>query len=162
MANYKGIKGFKIRSVSSDPTANLGQVWYNTTSTTIKYDGVGSGAWSTSTSAPAARQRSMGFGTTTAALYTAGQLASGIPDGTSQVSSFAWNGASWTDTTHDIGTARRGGVGFGTQTDGMICGGIGPPPSTSFVEIYNGSSWTETTEMTTPRSGFCGGGTTTA
>jgi hypothetical protein len=89
MANYKGIKGFKIRSVSSDPTANLGQVWYNTTSTTIKYDGVGSGAWSTSTSAPAARQRSMGFGTTTAALYTAGQLASGIPDGTSQVSSFA-------------------------------------------------------------------------
>jgi hypothetical protein len=38
MAEYKGIKGFNIQTVSSDPANPLvGEVWYNSTSATVKY-----------------------------------------------------------------------------------------------------------------------------
>jgi hypothetical protein len=41
MATYKGIKGFNIQTVSSDPPAPFaGQVWYNSTSATVKYFGI--------------------------------------------------------------------------------------------------------------------------
>jgi hypothetical protein len=39
MADYKEIKGFKVQSLASDPSATAsteGQVWYNTTSNTLK------------------------------------------------------------------------------------------------------------------------------
>jgi len=35
MAEYKGIKGFKVQSLGSDPSI-VGQVWYNTSSNTLK------------------------------------------------------------------------------------------------------------------------------
>ena len=44
MAEYKTIKGFKVQSLASDPSAPEGQVWYNTTSGTFKVvqdDGAG-------------------------------------------------------------------------------------------------------------------------
>ena len=39
MATYKGIKGVKVQSKASDPTASeaIGTVWYNTTSNALKY-----------------------------------------------------------------------------------------------------------------------------
>ena len=37
MADYKGIKGFKVQSLASDPSAPVGQVWYNSTSATLKF-----------------------------------------------------------------------------------------------------------------------------
>ena len=37
MADYKGIKGFKVQSLASDPTGPEGQVWYNTATTALKY-----------------------------------------------------------------------------------------------------------------------------
>ena len=38
MADYKGIKGFKVQSLASDPSSPLtGQIWYNTTSGVLKY-----------------------------------------------------------------------------------------------------------------------------
>ena len=46
MAEYKGIKGFKVQSLASDPTVNEGQIWYNTASYALKYDAVGAGSWS--------------------------------------------------------------------------------------------------------------------
>ena len=37
MAEYKGIRGFTIESLASDPTnLTAGQIWYNTTTTVIK------------------------------------------------------------------------------------------------------------------------------
>ena len=41
MADYKGIKGFKVQSLASDPSNPIeGQVWYNTTTALLKfYDG---------------------------------------------------------------------------------------------------------------------------
>ena len=42
MATYKGIKGVKVQSLASDPTAEdtVGKIWYNSTSATLKgYNG---------------------------------------------------------------------------------------------------------------------------
>jgi hypothetical protein len=41
MAEYKGIKGFKVQYLSADPSdPNIGQTWYNSTSKDLKYTGV--------------------------------------------------------------------------------------------------------------------------
>ena len=47
MTTYKGIRGFTIQSLASDPSnLTTGQIWYNTTSTVIKgYASIGA-AWS--------------------------------------------------------------------------------------------------------------------
>ena len=51
MATYKGIKGFKVDSLTSDPTTedSVGQFYYNSTSNAFKYvqpGGVAAGTWS--------------------------------------------------------------------------------------------------------------------
>jgi hypothetical protein len=41
MADYKGIKGFKVQYLSADPSNPIiGQTWYNSTSKDLKYTGV--------------------------------------------------------------------------------------------------------------------------
>jgi hypothetical protein len=41
MAEYKGIKGFKVQYLSADPSNPIiGQTWYNSTSKDLKYTGV--------------------------------------------------------------------------------------------------------------------------
>jgi hypothetical protein len=41
MAEYKGIKGFKVQYLSSDPSDPIiGQTWYNSTTKDLKYTGV--------------------------------------------------------------------------------------------------------------------------
>jgi hypothetical protein len=41
MAEYKGIKGFKVQYLSADPSDPIiGQTWYNSTSKDLKYTGV--------------------------------------------------------------------------------------------------------------------------
>ena len=48
MATYKDIKGTSIEVVSSDPSNPvLGQIWYNTTSQSLKGVELGVEGWST-------------------------------------------------------------------------------------------------------------------
>ncbi len=49
MATYLGTHGGKIQTYSTDPTyPNTGEVWYNSTSNTIKMEATTSaGAWAT-------------------------------------------------------------------------------------------------------------------
>ena len=50
MATYKGIKGFKVQNLASDPS-NLveGEVWYNSTTALLKfYNGSGTETVTTS------------------------------------------------------------------------------------------------------------------
>ena len=48
MATYKGIKGFTLQNVSSDPTVNEGQLWYNSASGAFKLAAAtAAGSWST-------------------------------------------------------------------------------------------------------------------
>jgi hypothetical protein len=38
MSTYKGIKGYKVQSLASDPSSPLtGQLWFNTTTGVLKF-----------------------------------------------------------------------------------------------------------------------------
>ena len=56
MSEYKIIKGFKIQSVTADPSTDLGQVWYNSTTGVLKYNAAtASAAWASGGNMGAAR-----------------------------------------------------------------------------------------------------------
>jgi len=162
MATYKDLKGFKIKSLSSDPTTDLGQIWYNTTSNTLKFDGVGAGTWASSTAVPATLQAPMGFGSSTAGMLAAGISGTGLVGGTNQLKTYSWNGSSWTELA-DVNLARRQGAGCGaSSTSGMISGGVAPGGNTNAAEEYNGTSWASLTAMGSPRTGCNMSGIVTA
>jgi hypothetical protein len=70
MAEYINIRGQSIEVVASDPAnPTQGQIWYNSTSNTLKGLGVSSaGTWATANPLNTARQELGGAGTQTAAL----------------------------------------------------------------------------------------------
>jgi hypothetical protein len=70
MAEYINIRGQSIEVVASDPAnPTIGQIWYNSTSNTLKACGVTTaGSWATGGSLPAAIQMLAGAGTQTAGL----------------------------------------------------------------------------------------------
>ena len=76
MTTYKDIKGTSIEVVSSDPSNPLlGQIWYNTTSQTLKGFAIGSTAsWATGGNLTTARKQLGGCGTQTAGLAFGGSL----------------------------------------------------------------------------------------
>jgi hypothetical protein len=74
MADYINIYGQDILAVASDPAnPTVGQIWYNTTSNTLKGGGVSSvGSWATGNNMNTARMVLAGAGTQTAALAFGG------------------------------------------------------------------------------------------
>jgi hypothetical protein len=157
MGEYKGLKGFKVRSLATDPTTDLGQMWYDTGSNTLQFDGVGNGAWATGTSIPLGVQYGASFGhTNNAGLMCGGQSQANIGEGTNQTTSFSYDGSSWTEEAA-INTMFRNAGGWGTSTAAMKAGGLQVPSA----EIWNGTSWT-TQPTTVSRNGCNGGGTITA
>jgi hypothetical protein len=75
MADYKGIQGFAIQNLTSDPTADEGQVWYNSTTNIFKETAATTaGAWASATSMNTARNGLAGAGTQTAALAFGGEV----------------------------------------------------------------------------------------
>jgi hypothetical protein len=66
MAEYKGIKGFKVQYLSADPSNPIiGQTWYNSTSKDLKYTGAtAAGAWASGNNLNTARSRLAGAGNT--------------------------------------------------------------------------------------------------
>jgi hypothetical protein len=115
MAEYKGIKGFKVQYLSADPSdPNIGQTWYNDTSKDLKYTSVTTaGAWATGGNLGTARTRGAGAGTQTAGLAIAGFTTS--PTGATE----EYNGATWT-TGGTMGTARATLAGCG-YTNSSTC-----------------------------------------
>jgi len=150
MADYKGIKGFTIPSVSSDPSNPiLGQIWYNSTSATLKGQVPGTGTWASGGAMPAIYGMQFGFGT-----QTAGMTAGGQPGNTTK--SQTYNGTSWTEV-GDINTGRsnEAGNGSGTTSAGLIY--------RNQTEAYNGTSWAEVSPaMNTDRGSLSGNGTQAA
>jgi hypothetical protein len=65
MADYKGIKGFKVQYLSADPSNPIiGQTWYNDTSKDLKYTGAtAAGVWATGNNINTARYNLAGAGT---------------------------------------------------------------------------------------------------
>jgi len=157
MAEYKGIKGFKVQSLASDPTLVEGQVWYNTVGYALKYLGVGAGAWASATALNTARQYP-------AASSIGSQTAAMVVGGITYAPTEVYNGSTWTETT-DPNTPRSKAGGIGTSTLLTLAAGdnVSPPPAAKTVtEIWNGSTWTEVADINSARYNFGEAGTSPA
>jgi hypothetical protein len=148
MADYKNIKGFNIQYLDSDPPNPIeGQMWFNSTSQTLKgaeAGGAPAGTWASGGTLNAGHGYGTGFGTQNAAVNAFG----GYPTETNNTE--LYNGTSWTEV-NEGNTARRNLGSFGIQTSGLAFGG-GPPfpvAGTSLTESWNGTSWTEVNDIPT-------------
>jgi hypothetical protein len=119
MAEYKGIKGFKVQYLSADPSDPIiGQTWYNSTSKDLKYTGAtAAGSWATGNNINTARYGFAGAGTQTLALAFGGEVP-GATDATEE-----YNGSAWTNNPTGLNTARVFLAGCGTQTAALAFGG---------------------------------------
>jgi hypothetical protein len=105
MSTYKQIHGTDIEVLSSDPANPVdGQVWYNSTSNTVKANFNNPGSWATGGDLNTARRALGGAGTQTAALAFGGK----IPPLSAATESY--DGTSWTEV-NDLNTAREGLTG---------------------------------------------------
>jgi hypothetical protein len=140
MAEYKGIKGFKVQYLSADPSdPNIGQTWYNSTSKDLKYTEFQAAAWATSGSLGTGRYSRATFGTQTDAVF-----AGGSPPATTNATE-KYDGSSWTSS-GNLNTSRRGLAGCGISTAGLAFGGT-TGATTAATEEYNGSTWTSVTGL---------------
>jgi hypothetical protein len=119
MAEYINIRGQSIEVVASDPAnPTVGQIWYNSTSNTLKGGGVTTaGAWATGNNMNTARSALGGAGTQTAAVGFGGEVPGGSSAATEE-----YDGNSWTNS-NPLNTARYQLAGCGTQTAGLAFGG---------------------------------------
>jgi len=138
MATYKGIKGVKVVTKATDPTASeaTGTVWYNSTSpTALKYAIQGTGAWASGTAAPGAVNQAGGAGITTAFLMWGGSPITATCN--------SYDGTSWT-ATNSLNLAIAGTAGVGTQTAALGAAGYAPsltPAYTNAAEEFDGTCW---------------------
>jgi len=157
MSDFKTLKGLFIKHVSSDPANPIhGQIWYNTTTQSLK-GSITIEAWAAGGNMASTRRNHGGTGIQTSALAFGGF-------GDNPTVNFnhteEYDGSSWTETAN-LGTARRGPEGFGTQTASVANGGF-PPPG-KLTEEYNGSAWTSGNASNTARTNRFGtAGTLTA
>jgi hypothetical protein len=153
MADYKNIKGFNIQYLDSDPPNPIeGQMWFNSTTQTLKGAEVGglpAGTWASGGNLNTARRSLAGAGTQTATLAFGGTT----PADTGATESY--NGTSWTEL-NDLNTARGQLAGDGTQTSALAFGG---GDVVAVTESWNGTSWTELNDLNTARRGLMGAGT---
>ena len=136
MIDYYGTYGQKVQYLSSDPPApQTGQVWYNSTSATLKVRQVGTvNAWASGGNMNTARYYGAAAGTQTSTL-----LFGGDPGKVTTTESY--NGTSWSPVS-SLNTGRSGLAGAGTQTAALALGGEAPGGNTTATELYNGTSWT--------------------
>jgi hypothetical protein len=160
MVDYVGIKGRHIRTVASDPTVVVGDIWYNNAGYKLKYGGE-SGSWSSAPTINTGRDQFSGAvqGTTTAALIFGGPgpLNSGSTPYTEQ-----YNGTSWSvENTLNYGRSSTGTCG--TASAAVANGGhnLTPGSGLKITELWNGTSWTNGNASNDVHK-FCGGGGTQA
>jgi hypothetical protein len=115
MAEYKGIKGFKVQTVSTDPAASI----------------IATGVWASGGDLNSARYALTGMGTQTAGLVAAGVVPGS--DGSALVEKY--NGSSWTEVA-DLNGARRELASAGTDTAAVVFGG--GAPAKSLTESWDG------------------------
>jgi hypothetical protein len=146
MAGYNTIRGLRVKYLSADPAnPEDGQVWYNSTTGSLRVDGIlGTAAWSSGGALGTARTSMGSLGTQTANMVVAGFAPS--LSNTAQI----YNGTNWTSIPNLSGSPRRSNAGFGSTTAAAsLAGSIGnlPPVNNTVntVEEYDGSSWTAAT-----------------
>ena len=137
MATYRALKGLQVQNRSSDPSNPIrGEVWYNTTSGTLKASG--GGAWSSGGNMTIARGTAgaSNNGTQTACIAYGGST----PAAAAAATNDSYDGTTWT-AVNDMVTGRYNLMGVGTQTAAVAYGGK-TPPTTGATEEYDGTSWT--------------------
>jgi len=144
MATYQDIKGLKVKYLSADPgTLRAGEVWYNSTTGTLK-GVVNFETWASGTNMSTARQGTRGTGIQTAGIIIDG--AGGPATGTFINKTEEYNGSGWASggDTNITAIAR---ATFGTATAAVAVGGLQASPNITIdsAEEYNGSSWTAVT-----------------
>ena len=139
MSTYEELHGKRVEVFSSDPTLDSsyeGQVWFNSTSGTLKTV-LSTGAWVSATPSPNGGSSRMGFGSQTAAVMAGGATG---PGNQSYVEEY--NGSGWTNATA-MPTTRQDGGSAGTITAGLVCGGGKHPGLANETE-----EWTSPTTST--------------
>jgi hypothetical protein len=137
MAEYKGIKGFKVQYLSADPSdTNIGQTWYNSTSKDLKFTEFAPASVASGGNLNTTRRGVAGAGTQTAALAFSGYTGTATTAATE-----SYNGTTWTNVT-GLPTAVYNTGGTGTQTAALAFGGNLDPGVNSATNLWNGSAWT--------------------
>ena len=134
MATYKGIQGYSVQTLASDPTAAdvEGQLWYNSTSGSYKISVGAAGAWASANSLNSVHGQMGCVGGPAGALVQGGGPSS--PTVTE-----SYNGSTWT-TVNAMNTGRQYSASFGTTTAAVVV--AGNPSSITTTETWNGTSWT--------------------
>jgi hypothetical protein len=158
MAEYINIRGQSIEVVASDPAnPTIGQIWYNSTSNTLKGQVFQPAGWATGNNMNTARGSLAGAGLQTAALAFGGTILYPSRTGATE----EYNGTNWATSPGSMNNARYALAGAGTQTAALAFGGTHPPEQ-SATEAYNGSTWTSVNSLPTQKSTLGGCGTQTA
>ena len=134
MATYETLRGMRVKYLSADPTnPQTGQVWYNTTTSTLK-SLVAVAAWaSAATYFGNVGNLAIG-GPQTAAMSAGGDYFTST-GGT-------YDGSAWTATTAmSVARDSCAGAKDGSQTAFWAAGGVSAPAANT-TEEYDGSSWT--------------------
>ena len=145
MATYKGIQGYSVQKLSSDPpdAAAVGQLWYNSGTGKFKIGTQSAGTWAAGTAMNTARR----WGASAQrGSPSAGQIGAGGPATSPSANTEQYNGTSWTEV-NNMTTAAFGKCGTGTQTNAIGTGGVLP----ATVESWDGTCWTEVNELNTYR-----------
>jgi len=141
MATYQDIKGLRVKYLSADPsTVTSGEVWYNSTSGTLKATVSSTASWASGGVLSESRTDAGVFGT-----QTAGTIASGLimpVTGSYRSTTEEYNGASWSSG-GGVPTPRAYMVAGGTQTAGIVIGGDSASGAgIASTEEYNGTGYT--------------------
>lgn len=142
MANYKGIQGYSVETLASDPTPtenNVGRLWYNTAGNVWKTATSGAGAWASGGDIPTFNGNFGGCGILTASIIAGGYNG---PVG-KIIGSFLYNGTSWS-AANDLPAMRNWNSAFGIQTAAVNVGGLASPPGVMQATIseFDGTNWT--------------------
>ena len=158
MADYININGNNIPIRASDPTNPItGEIWYNTTSNSLKGQGFQAAAWSTGGSLATARYVNAGAGTLTAGLNWGGRATPIFSD------TEEYNGSTWTaGGNYPKAVSSHGGTGL--QTAALSVGGVNPPspPAYSDAFEYDGTTWANPSSIGRQGFGIKVSGTQTA
>ena len=117
MATYKGIQGYSIRSLSSDPDTLsdvVGQIWYNSSIGKFKLSVQGAAAWSSGGNLNTPKAAAGCAGVLTAAIVFAGNSVPTFLDETE-----LYDGTTWTET-NNLSTSRREVGTMGTVNTAVV------------------------------------------
>ena len=151
MATYKGIKGVKVVTKTSDPTASEadGTVWYNSTGDALKYAIAGAGTWASGGALNTPKYGLVGAGTNAAAIMAGGRAPPDLNE------TETYDGTTWTEVANlNVNRSFGASASSAPAPTAIVFGGIDGYPTTVHdkTEKWDGTSWTEVNPLNTGRT----------